>query len=170
MKRIFNKIDATFEQLLNVVSQNLTREQTRNLLKEFHLQELPDVDEIRADLFSRPNIVPTNVIYVLYLPTDKAVKSDINIGYPKYIPKIIAETHRRQMLRKLDKFLNERFGPAKSFANGIYWKSLSTLVIRNLKETGKGPVKGALYIGIEVFDTNIFPTEKALEKIKNGRI
>lgn len=123
MKQIFNKIDSTFEKLFDVVCNNLSREQTRDLLKEFHLQELPDVDDVRADLFSRPNIIPTNVICVFYRPNGLAGKADINIGYPKYIPKFISEMGRKQMVRKLDGFLDKRFGSAITSTNGIIGKA-----------------------------------------------
>lgn len=166
MKKLFNKIDSTFEKLFDVVCNNLSREQTRDLLKEFYLQELPDVDNVRAELFSRPSIVPTNVICVFYRPDGLAGKANINIGYPKYVPKFISKVHRKQLLRKLDKFFNKRFGAEISCANGIYWQSGDTLIIRNLKETDTGKASGAPYIGIEVFDNKIYPKEKALEKIK----
>lgn len=165
MKRLFNKIDNTFENLFDVVCNNLNREQTRDLLRDFHLRELPDVDSVRADLFSRPNITPTNVLCVFYLPNGNAGKATINIGYPKYIPKFISEFHRKQLLRKLDKFMDKKFGTTVKYANGIYWQSGDTLIIRNLKETKTGSVPGAPYIGIEIFDTRVYPKEKALERI-----
>ncbi|MCL5003704.1 MAG: hypothetical protein M1352_00360 [Patescibacteria group bacterium] len=166
MKQIFNKIDSTFESLFDVVDKNLSRQQTRDLLREFHLQEMPDVGTARSDLFSRRNVIPTNVVWVFYKPNDLAGKVDINIGYPKYIPKFITNLHRQQLLRKLDRFLNKRFGPVVNSGNRIYWRNDNTYVIRNRKETKAGTILGAPYIGVEVFDAKVFPKEKVLEKIQ----
>ncbi|MEK7611303.1 MAG: hypothetical protein AAB486_02930 [Patescibacteria group bacterium] len=177
MKRLFNKIDNTFESLFDVVCKNLNKEQTRDLLRDFHLRELPDVNSVSADLFFRPNIIPTNVLCVFYLPNGNVGKATINIGYPKYVPKFVSEFHRKQLLRKLDKFLDKRFGPGINYTTGNYWQSGDTIIIRNLKETNTvlasggfyigntGLVPGDPYIGIQAFDTKVFSKEKALGRI-----
>jgi hypothetical protein len=163
-KQIFSKPDDIFKKLLDVVPQSLSREETRIYLKEFKFDELPQVEGVQADLFFRPNCFPTNVMYVSYGTRNKAITSTLNIGYPALIWKIVWQAHRKQMFKKLDFVLDEKFGRRINSNNVVYWQKGFTIVGKNLRAMKK-EFKGALYITIESFDTRIFPMDVAFEKL-----
>lgn len=155
---VSSEFDETFKKLLDVVPRNLSREDTRAYLKDFTLQELPEYEGVRADLFARPSCIPTNVLYVSYGTKNRAVKSLINIGYPSYIPNRVSQAHRKMMFNKLDSVLDESFRRAVNPDNIVYWCKGSVIIGKNLKKTKK-EFKGAPYISVESFDTQVFPVE-----------
>lgn len=163
---VLNEFDDIFKKLLNVVPQNLSREETRTYLKEFILEELPEVEGSRADLFKRPNCVPTNVLYVYYGTRNKALKSTLDIGYPPNIRKIASQAHRKMMFKKLDSLLDEKFARGVNSDNVVYWQKGFTIIGKNLK-TMKNDSREVLCITLESFDTRIFPLEDIFDKLGN---
>jgi hypothetical protein len=162
--KILNEPDNIFKKLLDVVPQNLSRKGTRKYLKEFTLQELPEFEDVQADLFTREHCVPTNVLYVSYGTKNMAAKSTLNIGYPPSIWKKVSQAHRKQMFKKLDSVLDEKFAKGVNSDNVVYWQKGFTIIGKKLK-TMKKKFKGTVYITIESFDTRVFPIEVVFETL-----
>lgn len=164
--KVISEFDNIFKKLLDVVPQNLSREEAREYLKEFALHEQPEFEGVQADIFTRQNCVPTNVLSVFYGTKNRAMKSIINIGYPLAVWKKVSQAHREQMSKKLDSVLDEKFAKGVGPNNVIYWQKGFTIIGKKLK-TMKGEFEGALYISIESFDTRVFPMEVVFEELSH---
>jgi len=168
-KRVsYHKFDKSFYvKLLDIIPFKLSREQTRNHLKEFECKELPEISGVKADEFIFSNKIPVNIIYVSYGTKDRASIVKIDIAYPlklqpTLIWKSVAKVRANQICYKqLEGILDNKFKRCKSSGGNFYWTNNFSVVKKKVVANKDKP---SIHVYVDCANTEIFPSEIEFNK------